>query len=381
MLRRQVLIGAVGLVLSAAAVCADVPKQVQLFGNTYNVTVNSRVGTFKNGVQIAAQTPTDDVPDTKQKANLAFVPGADPSADRLFVVAPMGDQDAVLGDQFYLLTGADANGVFNTTNSNATQFFGGSVDRNRGGRPNTVTFISDVDTGLKKDRNIVVTTFTGDDHFRFYDLDTLKGDYLSDAVLSIKVPRIAQTAGEDPSPGMPNSGWLAGALGPNGTLVVVARTEGDSSMEIGVMDPTKDQFFNVKTDLAEATASGANPIDPPNQIPTALARMAENEYWLLTSELDQGGNLDNAGQQYIYRLRLTFPANLATAEPGSIQVEVLGREDLTAKTLHQSEGGIFGMTSGREVSPGLRVVYMADWIGNLLTLTPVAPTTPPAAGP
>ena len=140
------------------------------------------------------------------------------------------------------------------------------------------------------------------------------------------------------------------------------------SIEIGAMDLSQNKFANVKTDLVEATGGK---IDPANQIPHAIARVGENEYWLLTSELDQGGNLDNAGQQNLYDLRITLPADLANGQPGSIKAEVLGVEDITAKKLNLSEGGLFGMAVGRELSAGKHVVYFADWVGNLLTLTPV----------
>jgi hypothetical protein len=385
--RSRVALSILGLAMVASAVRAqdratdlpaDYPKKVTLFGTEYNVQVVNRAGTYKNGTKITAQTPTADF-DTKQKANLSFAPGADAASDRLFVAAPIGGNDeGPTGDQLYVLTGSDPQtGEFNQAVSEATSFFGGNVDINKAGRPNTVTFLSDVNTGPKKDKNLVLTTFTGDDTYAFYDLDTLSGDYINDAVLRIKVPRIAQAAGEDPAVGVPNSGWLNTALGPNNTIIVIARTEGDSSIEVGVMDLSKDTFADAKTDLVEATGGK---IDPPNQIPHAIARVAENEYWLLTSELDQGGNLDSAGQQNLYHLRITVPTDLAAATLGSIKAEVLGQEDLTSKKLGLSEGGIFGMTVGRELAPGKRVVYMADWLGHVLTLTPVVTTPAPTAG-
>jgi hypothetical protein len=383
--RARFALSVLGLVIAASAVQAqdratdlpaDYPKKVTLFGTEYNVLVVKRAGTFKNGTKITAQTPTADFA-TAQKANLSFAPGADAASDRLFVAAPIGGNDeGPTGDQLYVLTGSDPQtGEFNQVVSEATSFFGGNVDINKAGRPNTVTFLSDVNTGAKKDKNIAITTFTGDDHYAFYDLDTLSGDYINDAVLRIKVPRIAQTAGEDPAPGMPNSGWINTALGPNNTIIAIARTEGDSSIEIGVMDLSKDQFADVKTDLVEATGGK---IDPANQIPHAIARVAENEYWLLTSELDPGGNADSSGQQNLYHLRITVPTDLSASAPGSVKAEVLGQEDLSAKKLGTSEGGIFGMAAGRELAPGKRVVYFTDWNANLITLTPVV--TPPAAG-
>lgn len=368
--------GVLGLVLvvsaaSAVELPADYPDQVTLFGNEYNVTVHSRTGSFKNGVTIAPQSSAGDE-SSRQRANLAFAPGADPSADRLFVVAPVeGDDEGATGDQFYMLTGSDfLSGAFNETVSEATRFFGGNVDRTKGGQPQTVTFISDVETGPKQDWNIALTTFAGEAHLRFYDLDTLGGAFESDAVLSLKLPRAAQSAGEEPAAGMPNGGAINAALGPDNTLIAIGRSAGDSGIEVGVMELGQDQFANAKTDLVAATGGK---IEPANQIPHALARVAVNDYWLLTSELQPEGDNNSSGQQNLYHLRITLPEDLATAEPGSIQVEVLGEEDLSSKNLGLSEGGMFGMAVGREVAPDRRVVYFADWAGNLITLAPVLP--------
>jgi len=127
------------------AVSADVPKEVTLFGQKYSVEVHQRDGTFKNGVKIALQS------DGAKKANLSFAEGADASADRLFVAAPIGtNDDGITGDQLYLLTGADNNGLFNTTVSAATQFLGGNTERTVGGRPQTVGFVSDTNKGVNR---------------------------------------------------------------------------------------------------------------------------------------------------------------------------------------------------------------------------------------
>jgi hypothetical protein len=372
----RLIFSLLGLILAASAaraveLPADYPKKVTLFGNEYNVTVDSRAGSFKNGVAITLQTSTEEE-ESQRKANLAFAPGADPSSDRLFVVAPVGGGvDGPTGDQFYMLKGADPQtGAFNERVSEATQFFGGNVNRSKGGQPNTVAFISDVRTEAKKDKNVALTTFAGEAHLRFYDLDTLGGTHETDAVLSLKAPRAAQKAGEEPVAGMPNGGWISLALGPDNTLIAIGRTEGDSGIEVGVMDLSQDQFANARTDLGMATGGK---IEPANQIPHALARVGETEYWLLTSELEPGGSNNRSGQQNLYHLRITPPADLAAAEPGSIKAEVLGKEDLSSKKLGLSDGGIFGMAVGRELAPGKRVVYFADWLGNLITLAPVLP--------
>lgn len=353
------MLGFPGLLLAAGAACAQVPKEVTLFGQKYRVTVQSRGCTFKNGVKITLQTPGDGV-DTRQKANLSFVEGSDRSADRLFVVAPIGtDADGPTGDQFYMLKGTDADGLFTTTSSEATQYFGGKVDRNRGGRGQTVAWLSDTNTGVKKDRNIAVLTFTGPDRVQFYDLDTLGGNFEDDAVLTIDL------GGDD---NMPAGSWVAFTRAPNGSMVTVGSS---GSFEMGVMDPTKDQFFNVKTDLVEATKSNAIKIDPPDATVHGLARFGENEYWILASQNNPGGDNDSTDEQYLYRLEVTLPTDFSKAAPGSIKAEVMGREELISKKLHGSPGGMFGVAVGRETTAGKRTIYFTDWVGNMITLTPM----------
>ena len=77
---------------------------------------------------------------------------------------------------------------------------------------------------------------------------------------------------------MPFDDGLGMALGPNGTLVMIGRAEGLASIEIGVMDPKQDKFFNVKTDLVEATSDLVVKLDPPEQEPNALVRITDTEY-------------------------------------------------------------------------------------------------------
>jgi len=350
-----------GVILAAGVRHVAAAKEVTLFGQKYTVTIQSRTQVYKNGVKITVQTPGDDV-DTKQKANLSFAEGANPASDRLFVVAPIGiDTDGPKGDQFYLLKGTDAAGLFTPTDSEATSFFGGFVDRNRGGRGQTVAWLSDLDTGVKKDKNVALCTFTGADRLHFYDLDTLSGDFENDAVFVFGL-------GEDDN--MPLGSWVAPASGQGGLMVAAAG--GGGSWEIGVMDPKTEKFFPVKTDLVAVTADATNKIDHSDFIVHGLAYAGDTEYWILASSGNPGGDMDDAlGEQYLYRVKLTFPPNLAAAEPGSIKAEVLGREELISKGLHGSPGGMFGVAVGRALTPGKRVIYLADWVGNLVTLTPI----------
>src|SRR5262245_36708147 len=207
MRQMRVMAGIAGLMLSAAAVHADLIDNpvktgdtVTLFGHKYTAEVHKRDGTYANGVKITLQGPDTD---TTQKADMCFVQGADPSADRLFVCAPIGtNTDGPTGDQLYLLTGADANGLFNTKSSKATQYLGGNVERSVGGRPQIVQWITDTDTGVKKDRNLVVMDFSDADKYRFYDFDSLSGgDYIANAVLEIQQPEEDESTAD---PGMPD---------------------------------------------------------------------------------------------------------------------------------------------------------------------------------
>jgi hypothetical protein len=295
------------------------------------------------------------------------VAGANPdgSADRLFVGCPMNGAET--GTHLYVLTGADANGLFSKGVATMDPFFGASVDAATGGRPYSIVHLNDVDTGPKADRNFAALCLDGNDSFNLFDIHPIPvGPYTENSLLRMEQPSIG---GENPDPGMPFDDGLGMAPGPNGTLVMIGRAEGLASIEIGVMDPKQDKWFNVKTDLIEATKDSAVLIDPPEQEPNALARVTDTEYWMIGSAT-QGGDTDDTEYQYLYRLELTFPADLSTAEPNSIKAKVLAKESLHDTPMAQaSPGGVFGMAVGREV-PGGRRLYFADWQGNLYTATP-----------
>src|ERR1043166_7562474 len=117
-------LGALGVLLAASDARSDVPNQVTLLGQKYTVEHHSRGGTFTNGVTIKLQTGGASL----QKANLCFVPGADETADRMFVCSPVGtngDDDSE-GDQLYLMTGSSKEGLFGPTTSQATAYFAGN---------------------------------------------------------------------------------------------------------------------------------------------------------------------------------------------------------------------------------------------------------------
>jgi len=49
---------------------------------------------------------------------------------------------------------------------------------------------------------------------------------------------------------------------------------------------------------------------------------------------------------------------------------VLAKEDILKLNLGSSTGGIYGVTLGRLGANGMPQIYMGDWHGNLITLTP-----------
>jgi hypothetical protein len=376
---RQVLLGVLGLVLAAAAVRADVPKTVKILGQDYTVTANSRVGTFKNGTTVNLQKGGGGAlsdADVAKKANLCFVQGADASADRLFVVAAHQDDADATSDGFYLLTGTDANGVFSPATSNATVFFRGNRDVH--GRPQNITFINDANTGVKKDRNIYMCTFTGQNRLRFYDLDTLNGT-AANAFRDLNVfsrkehsdgcPSTAPDQDDDGDVNAPDGDFQVGAMAPNGMMIVAGVDSGD--IALGVIDPVKGtSFFPVKTSLTTATGGA---IDVSTSQPHSFVRLTGDDYLMIVTDPGTGANAaeGDLNSQTMYRLTITLPADLTKAAADSIKVKVVGKEDLPALKLGQSPTAkIQGVAVGREVAAGKPVLYMADWAGNLLTLRP-----------
>jgi len=392
--RTQAVVGVLGLVLAAGAAHAAVPGEITIDGTKYKVTSHSLAGTYKNAVQIKQVTDFADRGNNRRN-NFDFVPGDTPDKDRLFVVAaPDPTEGKDPADQFYLLAGSDAaTGDFNTKVSSATQFFGGTIPAAVGGRPTDVTWISDEDTGKKKDRNILLTTFFGDDHYRFYDLDSIAtGDYKSDDVDAADpnahiirgIGAIADTDnpeaanGTDASTvGDPNSPyrsqWTHSRGGPNGTLVVMATPKDVQGAEVNLLDPKTGKFVNLLTNVNEAT-NQALPVEGTEQ-PHSLAWAGGNEFWFIYSDPDQGGNGPTTPvKNQLVKVQMTFPTDL-NAGANKIQVKLLGTpfDFLTSGiSENQDDGnnsGIFGLALGRAIN-GKPVVYLGDWNGNLITLTP-----------
>jgi len=235
MQRRQVLFSVLGLALVAVAAHADVPKDATLFGQKYTLSVQPLTGKWHNG--LSTVKPDDG---THMSGGITFVQGETPEKDRLFVSTAHNAGFAGPVDQLFMLTGADPNtGEFNAATSNVTQFFGGGVDLDRGGRVANVTFINDADTGKKQDINLILNTFTGDDHLRGYDLDTLTGDYIGDAVYD--KPQRSINA-DEADPNSPFSGFIQGAPGPAGTLVFMGRGE-SAGPQLSLFDPKQKKFL------------------------------------------------------------------------------------------------------------------------------------------
>jgi hypothetical protein len=370
MRRLSVALGVLGLAFAAALPARA--AEVTLFGKKYNVVMESRGQTYKNGVRVVLPSAGN------RKAGLFFEEGADPSQDRLWVAAPITNDESVTGHQLYALRGADANGMFTAASAEVEEFFGGNQNRNRGGRPINVIVANRENTGVKQDRNVLLMTFWDDDAYRIYDLDSMNGDRVSDALFSRLRKSQGVSAGdageEDPDENLPDGAFNAFALGPNGTVVVIAGGSGRFGAEVGVWDIKRNDAFPVLTNITDVTADSTRPLPGETEDgialePHAFARYAADEYWFLYSNGLDGDN-DNADANRLVRVRLTFPADLASASQNSIKAEILGIEELKGGPVAgASAGGQYGLAIGREVSGG-RVVYLADWQGNLYTLTP-----------
>lgn len=356
----------VGLIVALASVATagaqEIAKEITLFGQKYALTAQSLGGQYKNGLSVVQP------PDDNKSAEIRFAPGASPEQDRLFVATAFTNSPDIVAHQFYMLMGTDASGVFNQANSNLTEFFGGAKDLNRGGRIATVTFISDVDTGMRQDRNIALTSFTGDDILRFYDLDSMTGDYIGDSLLNIIQRCINFDEGD---PGMPACGFVVGAPAPNGTLIFIGRGEGEGP-QLGVMDPSQNKFFDALTQLGTITEDQTIPFNI-DMDPQDMELLSGNEYLILGSN-PAGLGAERFAQE-LYRVRLTLPENLAQAEPNSIKAEVLGMVEILnvdedKDLFGVGPRGLTGMAVGRAVN-GVPRLYFSTGTGILITANPV----------
>jgi hypothetical protein len=408
MLRARVVVGIVGLVLAGSAAHAAVPNQVTLFGQNYTVEIHSLAGAYANGLSVHQPTDWATQPNNR-KAKTDFVQGATPDKDRLFVgTAPSQDDAADTADQLYLLTGADANGIFNQKNSMLTQYLGGNVKYTKGGRMTDVLWLNDTDTGKHKDKNLIITQFTNDDHYRFYDLDSLDGSY--DYITADVDPQeyhVTKTVGTLVDAG-PNNGGDSTMVGdpnaPFGGFMTFARTANsqyllagchpDSStasstagLELGILDLNSTKFLPVLTNVTDSlpmhddgsgnqVAGYIHSLVAEAPDPTKGMAPTSNVYWMLYTDPEPGGNANTYVSNQLLRVQIDLPADPTKAKPGDIKIKTLGMEDLLksglADTTTDANNVIFGLSIGREVTPGSgkRIIYLTDWDGNIFTLRP-----------
>jgi len=380
------------------------PGQVRLFGQLYNVVAQRsetflgrtyvwnafgpqlRSGTYKNGVKISL----DDghTAGVNNYAGVYFSQGATIATDRLWFAARISGGT---GDQLYYLEGSDANGFFSTASANAFSMFGGNVGIAQGGRPVSVMEMSRTDTGVGKDRNVIVCTFQDDDAIRLYDLDSMKTDSHKDALYTILKPGATNQVGDagsitDPNlPLGPEPSFAPLPGTPDGHTILVASGPGAANETgIGIWDTATNKAYPVLTDITTQTRGATKPFPSSdgagfflNCIKVALADPTTGEYWFLMSSREPGdsqGTIPRVALSLV-RATVTVPANLATAKPGDIKVTVLDTQDLlktTADILFPKGGaGITGITVGRPVTAGgPRVVYTTDYDGDMFTLIP-----------
>jgi hypothetical protein len=388
MKRRQVLLSALGLMLAAAAVRADVPKTVKILGQNYTVIASPRTGVFKNGVTVNLQKGGGGIADADvpHKACLAFAPGGTPDADRLYVGAAFQDDPGPIADGFYMLQGTDANGAFTLKDSSATVFWSGNKEIH--GRIQNMTWISDDPT--PKARNFYMFTYTTTNMMRWYHLQdfgpatvTTGSPFRALTLFLLNEPSdTEQTVPPDPDnsqifidPNAPSNQYEASAIAPNGMQIVAGQdnTDFNGDATLGVIDPVKGtKFFPVKTDLVTATGNKFDP-NSDGQIPMSLVHVTGDEYLMIGTAPDSGINATEGDltSQTLYRLKITLPADLANGKMNSIKAEVLGTDDLPGLHLGQSPTQkIQSVALGREVAAGKPILYMADWAGNIFTLRP-----------
>jgi len=177
-------------------------------------------------------------------------------------------------------------------------------------------------------------------------------------------------------PKMPFGGWVSGALGPNGELNFASRAATGAGVEMNVFDLKARGWYNALTNLNEVTADQTTPLDAELDFQD-IERLQGNEYLMLTADLASGVNLDeDRSLQILYRITVDLPADLAKAEPGSINAKVVAAETILdvneGKDLLGAPTGVSGMAVGREVAAGgPRRLYFTTREGVLVTANPV----------
>jgi hypothetical protein len=398
-------LGFLGLICAAALpASAQGQAQVRIFGQNYVVVGQrevpafgqryfwngfgpvSRAQTYKNGVTIHLD---DGLGGVNNYAGVYFSEGATAAADRLWFAARINSATASVGDQVYYLESADANGMFTPSGSTATTFFGGNVDREKGGRPISVIELNRDNVGVKQDKNVLVCTFWDDDSLRLFDTDSMKTDRITDSIFMRHKPGDTGTqagagAAWDPNLPVGNEPSFAFLPTPDGRTVLVASGPGaNGETGIGIWDTRQDNAYAALTDVTAQTRSASKPFPQSNGAGGNLECVRivrygdQGEYWFLLISPEPGGssNTDRTAIVLV-RARLELPTNLATAKPGDLKVTVLDTQDLKATAedvlFRKGSGGIVGITAGRPlVANGPRVLYTTDYEGFFYTLIPV----------
>jgi hypothetical protein len=412
MKRTTVALGILGLVW-ATVLPASAQKTIKLFGTTYSVAAQSRAQTYANGVKIK-------VPDSQNKYGYAYYSeGATPADDRLWIVdrvagGLIGDNADTedTGDQIYYLQGVDATGAFTPAVSKATSFFGGNAsDRWHGRRPISVMEINRDNTGVKKDRNVIATTFMDDDSIRMWDEDTMSGfggssedadpngahgtDALYERVHGGVSPSTGDVGENAADPNQPSGSHpvYAPLPTPDGhTIIVAAGPHGDTATlglciwDTAKADPTKDDAIDL-TETGVVTKDATKKFPDVDSSGTAwlsqsIAKYSGSgnvgEYWILLNEPEAGGDQHDTPRTDIMLVRATFevPSDLTKNTANSIKVTVLDTQDILAEQdgvlSTAGTAGVLSVAVGREVpgSNGKKMLYATDYDGNLYTLTP-----------
>jgi len=378
MKRMSVALGILGLVWAAASP-ASAQKTVKLFGTTYNVTVVGRDQTFKkaDGKQVKIQlTPADTY---TQKSTLFFAAGADPSKDRLLVGAHSDANDPdVLWHQLYMLTGAGDDGTFSPASATLTEFFGGAGDYLAGGRPLGVMLINDEETGVKKDRNLLLLQWTNDNGYRLYDLDSMAPPYETDELYfrptgpvatAITEDKYMSLTGDENAPYGDEQAWAPLPVNDGHTVLGIGVSV-NGGTDAGIWDTKTDKYFPVHSELSD-TAAQPKPL-PSDRSPHAMVHVTGNEYWILASDVVPTGLGVVVGSQQIFRVNMTLPADPSKGKAGDIKAEVVGSEELVGTALQTNDGMNYGMAIGRETpaGSGKHMLYFGTLDGKLIICTP-----------
>jgi len=413
MTRVSVALGILGLV-GAAAMPASAQKTIKIFGTTYSVSARSLAQTYANGVKTVAPNSND------QRTALYYSEGASPAEDRLWAVVRIGggligDNGDIepAGDAFLYMEGIDQNGQFAPAVSKAKSFFGGSAsDRWHNRRPVNVIELNRIDTGKKKDRNVLATTFMNDDGFRMWDIDTMDGfggghegtgetpethddDALFQRVRPGQAPGALDEGSAEADPGLPSGSYPGFAHLPTAdghTILVAGGPHGDTTStglaiwDTATADPAKDTAIDL-TETGVVTKDAAKPWpaaaeDGTAYLNTNLIKYSGSgnvgEYWFMLVSADPGGGTHDTPEASIrlVRANVEVPSDLKANNANSIKVTVLDSQDITADqngVLSVADtSGVQSFTVGREVpgTNGKRMLYASDFDYNLYTLTP-----------